>query len=64
MGDLIGSHESLTLSPRTCELLRTERQFTAGGFEPMPVFFARGQGSTLWVSERTPREPDYFWFRC
>ena len=41
----------LALSPRVRKLLELESQFTAGGFEPMPYFFEKAQGSLLWVSE-------------
>jgi ornithine--oxo-acid transaminase len=41
----------LTLSPRVRKLLELESQFTVGGFEPMPYFFEKAQGSLLWVSE-------------
>jgi hypothetical protein len=40
----------LTLSPRVKELLDLESRFTVGGFDPMPYFFEKGQGSLLWVS--------------
>ncbi|GFF59753.1 ornithine aminotransferase [Aspergillus udagawae] len=38
----------LTLSPRVRKLLELESQFTVGGFEPMPYFFEKAQGSLLW----------------
>ncbi|KAJ5465477.1 hypothetical protein N7530_009264 [Penicillium desertorum] len=38
----------LTLSPRVKELLDLESRFTVGGFDPMPYFFEKGQGSLLW----------------
>lgn len=41
----------LRLSPRVKELLELEARYTAGGFEPMPYFFEKGEGSLLWVSE-------------
>jgi hypothetical protein len=40
----------LTLSPQVRKLLELESQFTVGGFEPMPYFFEKAQGSLLWVS--------------
>lgn len=42
----------LKLTPRVRELLDLETQFTVGGFEPMPYFFEKAQGSLLWVSEK------------
>ncbi|GFF62765.1 ornithine aminotransferase car2 [Aspergillus udagawae] len=38
----------LTLSPRVRKLLVLESQFTVGGFEPLPYFFEKAQGSLLW----------------
>jgi len=51
MGEYIFDKKSLELSERTKELVRLERQYVAGGFEPVPAFFVRGKGSKLWVSE-------------
>lgn len=45
------SKPELRLSPRVKELLELEARFTAGGFEPMPYFFEKGEGSLLWVSK-------------
>ncbi|KAJ5979997.1 pyridoxal phosphate-dependent transferase [Penicillium waksmanii] len=42
------SKPDLKLSPRVKELLDLESRFTAGGFDPMPYFFEKGQGSLLW----------------
>ncbi|EXJ80899.1 hypothetical protein A1O3_07187 [Capronia epimyces CBS 606.96] len=38
----------LELSSRTQKLLQLERQYVAGGFEPVPAFFVKGKGSKLW----------------
>ena len=46
-----GNKSDLKLSPRVKELLDLESQFTVGGFDPMPYFFEKGQGSLLWVSQ-------------
>jgi hypothetical protein len=40
----------LKLSSRVKELLDLETRYTAGGFDPMPYFFEKAQGSLLWVS--------------
>ncbi|KAB8255422.1 pyridoxal phosphate-dependent transferase [Aspergillus pseudonomiae] len=38
----------LKLSSRVKELLDLETRYTAGGFDPMPYFFEKAQGSLLW----------------
>ncbi|OAP64557.1 hypothetical protein AYL99_00529 [Fonsecaea erecta] len=50
-GDAVATsteRQPLELSPKTLALLQQERQYVAGGFEPVPVFFSRAQGSKLW----------------
>jgi len=42
----------LELSEQTLKLVELERKYVAGGFEPVPAFFVKGQGSKLWVSEQ------------
>ncbi|OJJ07431.1 hypothetical protein ASPVEDRAFT_142104 [Aspergillus versicolor CBS 583.65] len=43
-----GSKPDLRFSPRVKELLDLESRVTAGGFDPLPYFFDKGQGSLLW----------------
>jgi hypothetical protein len=41
--------KSLEMSHATRALLKDEFQYTAGGYEPVPVFFERANGTKLWV---------------
>lgn len=50
-----GSKPDLRLSPRVREHLDLESCVTAGGFDPLPYFFEKGQGSLLWVSQMRGR---------
>lgn len=52
----------LTLSPQVRKLLELENQFTVGGFEPLPYFFEKAQGSLLWVSG-VKKDGNCMWLR-
>ncbi|KAK7883373.1 hypothetical protein LTR67_011297 [Exophiala xenobiotica] len=38
----------LKLSLKTLQLLKQETEYSAGGFEPVPAFFAKAEGVRLW----------------